>query len=126
MSIEEKIFIYGFMFIMLGVLYFIGFFIRDYKQKYLRNKRMQRLNWNKVLKIFACVTGFCLLGSINNKMFTWYEAPIMGFTITAVILFAGIFRPENDTNEYKQFDNPEFKVYEKAHQRDRKIKDILK
>lgn len=126
MSQFDKIFIYGFLLTLLGILYVTGYLFRDYKHRYLRDKRIQRLNWKKVSKVFAIITGFCLMGSIDNKMFSWYEAPLIGFIITSLVLYTGIFRPDDSGDELKQFNNPEFKVYEKVHKRNNKIKDILK
>ena len=101
MNSADKIFIYGFIFTLMAIMYIIGFAVKDVKNKYLRRKRINRLNRKAIFKIFLGVTGFCLLGSINNKMFSWYEAPIMGFIITSLVMIVAIFRPESDDKDEK-------------------------
>jgi uncharacterized protein YacL len=128
MNKEEEYIILGFLCIILLLLILISFVAQNKStfHKFLFTKRLKKISWKKVGKMFLIIQGFFLLCKMGNERLSWFLIISFPIILVIIVLTYYFFRMEiDDVDRNLQFSD-EYKSYKKAIERDNKIKDILR
>jgi uncharacterized protein YacL len=124
----EDYIILGFISIILLIVISISFITRRKStlHQFIFLKRMKRISWKKVGKMYLLIQGFilfCKIGNENMSCFSTILFPIILMMIIITYYLTTIETIEEDKDlQYTD----EYKSYKKAVDRDNKINDILK
>jgi protein-S-isoprenylcysteine O-methyltransferase Ste14 len=124
----EDYIILGFISIILLIVISISFITRRKStlHQFLFLKRMKRISWKKVGKMYLLIQGFILFCKIGNENMSWFLT-ILFPTILMMIIITYYLTTIETIEEDKDLQyTDEYKSYKKAVDRDNKINDILK
>jgi hypothetical protein len=123
----ESLFIMGFLVVMLLILFLLGYFARrsSTKEKFIFSKKIKNIDKRKTFKYWFFIQGFMLLGSMGNNNMYWYEIVGLPIIVMGLIFINGL--GVNTNKEYGELvRTKDFEDWEKAEERDKKLKKILK
>lgn len=124
----EDYIILGFISIILLIVISISFITRRKStlHQFLFLKRMKRISWKKVGKMYLLIQGFILFCKIGNENMSWFLTILFPIILMMIIITYYLTTIETIEEDKDLQYTDEYKSYKKAVDRDNKINDILK
>lgn len=124
----EDYIILGFISIILLIVISISFITRRKStlHQFLFLKRMKRISWKKVGKMYLLTQGFILFCKIGNENMSWFLTILFPIILMMIIITYYLTTIETIEEDKDLQYTDEYKSYKKAVDRDNKINDILK
>jgi hypothetical protein len=124
----EDYIILGFISIILLIVISISFITRRKStlHQFLFLKRMKRISWKKVGKMYLLIQGFILFCKIGNENMSWFLTILFPIILMIYIITYYLTTIETIEEDKDLQYTDEYKSYKKAVNRDNKINDILK
>jgi protein-S-isoprenylcysteine O-methyltransferase Ste14 len=124
----EDYIILGFISIILLIVISISFITRRKStlHQFLFLKRMKRISWKKVGKMYLLIQGFILFCKIGNENMSWFLTILFPIILMMIIITYYLTTIETIEEDKDLQYTDEYKSYKKAVNRDNKINDILK
>ena len=124
----EDYIILGFISIILLIVISISFITRRKStlHQFLFLKRMKRISWKKVGKMYLLIQGFILFCKIGNENMSWLLTILFPIILMMIIITYYLTTIETIEEDKDLQYTDEYKSYKKAVDRDNKINDILK
>ena len=124
----EDYIILGFISIILLIVISISFITRRKStlHQFLFLKRIKRISWKKVGKMYLLIQGFILFCKIGNENMSWFLTILFPIILMMIIITYYLTTIETIEEDKDLHYTDEYKSYKKAVNRDNKINDILK
>ena len=124
----EDYIILGFISIILLIVISISFITRRKStlHQFIFLKRMKRISWKKVGKMYLLIQGFILFCKIGNENMSWFLTILFPIILMMIIITYYLTTIETIEEDKDLQYTDEYKSYKKAVDRDNKINDILK